>query len=76
VRTFAIDPSGRILVAASLAPLAVREGSRVVTVLAGLAVFRIREDGKLDFVRKYDVDTCGKNQFWMGIVGLQPAMPA
>ena len=76
VRTFAIDPSGRMLVAASLIPLSVREGSRVVTVPAGLAVFRITDDGKLDFVRKYDVDTGGKNQFWMGIVGLTPAVRA
>jgi len=73
VRTFAIDPSGRILVAASLIPLAVRDGARVVTVPAGLAVFRIGEDGTLDFVRKYDVGTAGKYQFWMGIIGLKPA---
>jgi hypothetical protein len=33
-------------------------------------VFRVRDDGKLDFVRKYDVDEGGSTMFWMGIVGL------
>jgi hypothetical protein len=27
-------------------------------------------DGKLDFVRKYDVDAAGKTHYWMGIVGI------
>ena len=47
VRTFAIDPSGRMLVAASIKPLAVREGDKVTTVPAALSVFRIGSDGKL-----------------------------
>jgi hypothetical protein len=37
---------------------------------ASLAVFRVRNDGKLDFVRKYDVDTSAGSLFWMGIVPL------
>jgi 6-phosphogluconolactonase len=38
---------------------------------ASLAVFRVRTDGKLDFVRKYDVETDrGKNLFWMGLVSV------
>ena len=70
-RTFALDPSGRILVAANQSPMAVRDGANVRTVPAGLAVFRIGDDGKLDFVRKYDVETGGgKTLFWMGIVAL------
>lgn len=68
VRTFALDPGGRMLVAASLVPLQVREATRVVAVPAGLSVFRVRGDGMLDFVRKYDVETGGRTQFWMGIV--------
>jgi hypothetical protein len=48
----------------------VREGSRVVTVPACLSVFRVDGDGRLDFVRKYDVETNGKFQWWMGMVGL------
>jgi len=27
-------------------------------------------DGKLDFVRKYDVEVGDKQMFWMGMVGL------
>lgn len=68
VRTFALDPRGRVLVAASLVPMRVREGARVVMVAAGLSVFRVGGDGRLDFERKVDVDTGGKHQFWMGIV--------
>ena len=37
---------------------------------ASLAVFRIRNDGRLDFVRTYDVDTSTGRMFWMGIVPL------
>ena len=70
VRTFAIDPSGRMLVAASIKPLAVREGANVTTVPAALSVFRIGSNGKLEFVRKYDVDTGGKIHYWMGMMGL------
>jgi hypothetical protein len=33
-------------------------------------VFRVAADGKLDYVRKYDIDTSGgRTQYWMGIVG-------
>ena len=70
VRTFAIDPSGRLLVTASITPLAVRRGAQVEVVPAALSVFRISEDGKLDFVRKYDVPTHGKVHYWMGMVEL------
>jgi hypothetical protein len=35
-------------------------------------VFRVGDDGKLDFVRKYDVDVGSGNMFWMGIVALSP----
>jgi 6-phosphogluconolactonase len=71
-RTFALDPSGRILVAANMMQMPVREANGVRTVPASLAVFRVRDDGKLDFVRKYDVDVGSGNMFWMGIVALPP----
>ena len=71
VRTFALDPAGRIMVAASIKPMAVRDGDNVTTVPAALSVFRVDDKGRLDFVRKYDVDTgAGRIQYWMGIVGL------
>jgi len=70
VRTFALDPTGRLMVAASIQPLAVREGDAVRTVPAALSVFRVAPDGRLTFVRKYDVETGGKIHYWMGIVAL------
>jgi 6-phosphogluconolactonase len=33
-------------------------------------VFRIDDSGKLDFVRKYDVDVGNRTMFWMGMVQL------
>jgi 6-phosphogluconolactonase len=69
-RTFHIDPTGRLLVAEHNAPLDVRDGDAVKTVPAGLSVFRIGDDGKLTFVRVYDVDVGNKTMFWMGMVPL------
>jgi hypothetical protein len=71
LRTFAIDPSGRLLVAASIIPLPVRDGDKVTTLSAGLTVCRVGADGKLDFVRKYDVEASAqRQQFWSGMVTL------
>ena len=69
-RTFALDPSGRILVAGNMMQLAVRDKNGVKTVPASLAVFRVRNDGKLDFVRKYDLSVGNRNMFWIGMVSL------
>ena len=41
LRTFAIDPSGRLLVAATIGPLPVRDGNAVKTLPAGLFVYRV-----------------------------------
>ncbi|HEY6256364.1 MAG TPA: beta-propeller fold lactonase family protein [Xanthobacteraceae bacterium] len=71
LRTFGIDPSGRILVAGSVVPIPVREGDHVGTLTAGLMVYRIGDDGRLDFARKYDVEATAQNQqFWTGMVTL------
>ena len=56
------------MVTASIKPMNLREGSDVKVEPAALSVFRVGADGKLDFVRKYDVDTAGKTHYWMGIV--------
>src|SRR5216110_97065 len=69
-RKFQFDPSGRLLVAQHNLPVDVREGDSVKTVPAGLSVFRIGDDGKLTFVRAYDVDVGDKTMFWMGMVPL------
>ena len=70
IRTFSIDPSGRILVAASIVDMDVRDGDNVRHVPAALTVFRVGEDGKLSFARKYDVELGGKFQWWTGLVRL------
>ena len=67
-RTFALDPTGRVLVAANSVSILAREGAETKTVSPSLAVFRVAEDGTLDFVRKYDIDVGRETMFWMGIV--------
>jgi 6-phosphogluconolactonase len=67
-RTFHIDPSGRLLVAAPIIGLPVREGGAIRTVPACLSLFRIGSNGTLDFVHKYDVDVGDQQMFWMGMV--------
>jgi len=69
-RTFHIDPSGRLLVAQHNLPVNVRDGEAVKEIPAGLSVFRIGDDGKLTFVRTYDIDVGNKTMFWMGMVPL------
>jgi 6-phosphogluconolactonase len=69
-RTFACDPSGKILVAANLEPRLVRDGDRVRLQPATMACYRIGTDGKLTLVRTYDVETGGKMQFWSGFIAL------
>ena len=51
-------------------PLSVREGAALRTVPASLALFRIDDAGRLDFIRKYDVDVGDRTMFWMGMVAL------
>jgi 6-phosphogluconolactonase len=51
-------------------PTPVQDGDAIKTVPAGLSVFRMGDDGKLTFVRKYDVDVGDKSMFWMGMVPL------
>jgi 6-phosphogluconolactonase (cycloisomerase 2 family) len=64
LRTFGIDPSGRLLVVASI--MAAEDG----TLPAGITVMRIGADGRLSFARKYDVDVGNAQQFWSGMVTL------
>ena len=73
VRTFHIDPSGRILVAANMTTRNVRDGASVSNVPGGLSLFRIASDGRLQFVRKYDADVSQANMFWMGMFALPTA---
>jgi 6-phosphogluconolactonase (cycloisomerase 2 family) len=66
-RTFALDPSSRVIVAANNNSLPTREGT---VIPASLSTYRIGPDGKLEFVRKYDVDLNNSQQFWAGIIPL------
>ena len=70
-RTFALDPSGRMLVAANITSRLVRDGNQVRLQPATLAAYRVGADGKLAFARSYDVETGGGYQFWSGMVALR-----
>jgi 6-phosphogluconolactonase len=70
LRTFTIDPGGKVLIAASTTALLVREEDAVRTVSAGLTLFRIGDDGKLSFVRKVNIDTSKGTQFWCGLLSM------
>ncbi|HTB00022.1 MAG TPA: beta-propeller fold lactonase family protein [Bradyrhizobium sp.] len=71
LRTFGIDSRGRLLVTASVWPMPVREGTDIGVVPAAISMFRIGGDGKLEFVRKYDVEaSTERQQFWAGMVTL------
>jgi 6-phosphogluconolactonase (cycloisomerase 2 family) len=68
-RTFTLDAASGILVAANQNAVTKADGTRVS---ASLAVFRIGEDGKLTFVRKYDVATGdGRTLMWAGLMSLR-----
>jgi 6-phosphogluconolactonase len=70
LRTFGIDPSARLLIAASIQALMIRTGDSLSKLSAGLTIYRIGNDGKLTFARKYDVDTTRATQFWSGMIPL------
>jgi 6-phosphogluconolactonase len=67
-RTFSIDVSARILVSGSQSPMAIREGGTIRVLPAGLSIFRIGQDGRLRYVRRYDVETGHRTQFWSSLV--------
>jgi 6-phosphogluconolactonase len=71
LRTFGIEPSGRMLVAASIKPVPVRDGNGGIRTLpARLSLFHIGGAGKLELKRQYDIDTGTALQFWSGMVTL------
>ena len=69
-RTFALDAGGRVLAAANLMPMQVATAEGVQRLEAGLTMFRVGGDGRLEFARKYDIDTGAGQLFWMGMVAL------
>jgi 6-phosphogluconolactonase (cycloisomerase 2 family) len=70
-RTFHIDPSGRLLVAAHIQGIAVKDAADDRDVPCCLSLFRIADHGALEYVRKYDIDVSGgRTMWWMGMVTL------
>jgi len=69
-RTFALDPSARILVVGNQTAVFDGSGPNAKRIPSSLAVFRVGNDGKLEFARKYDVSSGRDSLFWMGIVPL------
>jgi 6-phosphogluconolactonase len=63
-RTFSIHPDGGMLVAASIAPMFVRDGEQVKQIPAALSVFRVKSDGRLTFVHKYEMEIGLGLSFW------------
>ena len=70
-RTFALDGSGSVLAVANQSSMLVRDGSHATLAPAGVVLFRIHADGKLEFTNRYDLETGGsRSLFWEGIVSL------
>lgn len=71
VRSFTIAPDGKLLVAADMLDMLVREGGGIRRVSAGLSLFRIDGRGLLEFVRKVDVALPDHGQeVWVKLVAL------
>jgi 6-phosphogluconolactonase len=70
-RTFALDPSGRLLVVGNQNSVSVREDGSMKLVPANLAVFRVGSNGTLAFEQRYDIAVDRKPLWWMGIVALR-----
>jgi 6-phosphogluconolactonase (cycloisomerase 2 family) len=67
IRSFTIDPSGQLLIAASLAEMVRTVDGQARHVSAGLSVFKIRNDGTLLFLTKTDVELGqGVQHMWVG----------
>jgi 6-phosphogluconolactonase len=69
-RTFAVHPSGRMLVTASFRELTVADNGAFRLVPPILSVFSIAGDGRLSLVRNYEVEAGGRMLFWSGMVRL------
>lgn len=67
-RTFSIDPSGRMLVAANSNSFMEKAGDARRRMPACLSTFRIGNDGNLTFVERYPVDAGNERLFWSGMI--------
>jgi 6-phosphogluconolactonase len=69
-RTFSIDPTGRLLIAADAMAMAVQEGQAIRTIPGGLTLFHIAPDGRLGRAGRIELDLGGEQQLWSGMVAL------
>jgi 6-phosphogluconolactonase len=71
-RTFTLDSGGKFLAAGNQLPRTSPDAAgAATTVPASIALFRIHDDGQLEFARKYDVETTGaRTLFWVRLVSL------
>jgi hypothetical protein len=67
-RTFSLDPTGRILTVCNVVPTVMRVDGARVEVPANLAVFRVGDDGRLSFLRRYDLEVGTEKCWWSGTV--------
>jgi 6-phosphogluconolactonase len=67
-RTFALDPTARMLAVADNEARVVRDGAGFKTISANIATFRVGSDGRLIFANNYEVETGSEYQFWSGMV--------
>ena len=65
-RSFAIHPSGKMLVAGAAQAMTVYENEQFRVVPAGLALFHIEQGGTLSLILNIDVDTGRDSLFWCG----------
>jgi 6-phosphogluconolactonase len=69
-RTFALDPSARMLAVTDVETRLARDHIGVTTIPANIATFKVGDDGKLTFTNNYEIDTAGNLQFWSGMVSV------
>ena len=69
VRTFSLDETGRLLVAASILPALERRDGHVARVPARLSFFRVAEDGTLTLAKVQDMPDSGQSMFWSHVDG-------
>jgi 6-phosphogluconolactonase len=69
-RTFAFDPSARMLAVTTVEPKLARDPLGVITVPANISAYKVGSDGKLTFTNLYEIDTAGQLQFWSGMVSV------
>lgn len=64
---FTLDTSGSVLVVGNMMPMWVSDGRSLKANWPCLVTFRVRQNGTLEFVGKYDVESDKRTLFWMGM---------